>query len=308
MPRTSFRGPLPPMDDQQRELSANLRRHVDYLATTIGPRNIWTPGSMLKTATYIQQNFDRTAYPVTLQEYSAYNQKSLNIQLEIKGAGNPEQIIIIGAHYDTVLNSPGANDNASGVAALLELARLLTTGGKPARTLRLVAFANEEPPFYYGKDMGSSRYAKRCREQQENIVAMLSLETMGMFSEQPGSQHYPFPLNFFYPDTGNFIAFAGNLGSRALVRKTIGAFRQNCAFPSEGVAAPELLTGIGWSDHWSFWQEGYPALMVTDTAFFRSDNYHTPSDTANQLDYDKLARVTAGLAATITELAVRRSF
>jgi Zn-dependent M28 family amino/carboxypeptidase len=302
MPHTSFRGALPPLSGKEQEVSTNLQKHVHYLATTIGQRNIWTPGSMLKTATYIRQTFDQTAYPVSLQEYTAYNQKSVNIELEIPGQGRAEEIIVIGAHYDTVLNSPGANDNGSGVAALLEIARLLTAS-KPDRTIRLVAFANEEPPFYYSKDMGSRQYARRCRERQENIVAMLSLETIGVYSDAPGSQHYPFPLSLFYPATGNFIAFAGNTGSRDLVHKAIGAFRQNCLFPSEGIAAPELLTGIGWSDHWSFWQEGYPAIMVTDTAFFRSPDYHTSFDVADKLDYERLARVTVGLAETVARLA-----
>lgn len=303
MPHTSFRNHQPTLSQKEQKVSANLQKHLHYLAKTIGQRNIWTPGSMQKTATYIQQMFAQTAYPVSLQEYTAYNQKSVNIELEIPGQGRADEIIVIGAHYDTVLNSPGANDNGSGVAALLELARLLSANDKPGRTVRLVAFANEEPPFYYSKDMGSRQYAKRCRQREENIVAMLSLETMGVYSNTPGSQRYSFPLGLFYPDTGNFIAFAGNIKSRGLVHKTISTFRQNCQFPSEGIAAPELLTGIGWSDHWSFWQEGYPAIMVTDTAFFRSPNYHTSFDVANKIDYDKLARVTVGLAETVARLA-----
>jgi Zn-dependent M28 family amino/carboxypeptidase len=211
----------------------------------------------------------------------------------------PDQIIIVGAHYDSVLGSPGANDNGSGVASLLEISRLLA-GKKPARTVRLVAFTNEEPPWL---DMGSRVYASRSRGRKENIVGMLSLETMGYYSEAPNSQEYPFPFSFFYPHTANFIGFVGNIRSRHLVRLSLATFRNTTQFPSEGTAAPGWITGIGWSDHWSFWREGFRAIMVTDTAFFRYDPYHTRKDTPEKIDYDRLARVTKGLAEVVVELA-----
>ena len=198
--------------------------------------------------------------------------------------------------------SPGADDNASGVAALLELARLLAGTALP-RTVRFVAFANEEAPFFYGDEMGSNLYAARAHAQGERIEAMLSLETVGYFTDQPGSQRYPFPFSLFYPDTGNFIGFVGNLSSRRLVRRVIGAFRVSTAFPSEGVAAPSGMEGVHWSDHWSFWEAGYPAIMVTDTAPFRYPHYHTATDTPEQLDYTGLARVTGGLAEVVGVLA-----
>jgi hypothetical protein len=151
--------------------------------------------------------------------------------------------------------------------------------------------------------MGSRIYASRLRQQHEDIVGMLSLETMGFYSEAPHSQEYPFPFSFLYPDSANFIGFVANLRSRHLMRLSLAAFRRTTRFPSEGTAAPGWITGIGWSDHWSFWREGYRAIMVTDTAFFRYEHYHTRQDTPEKIDYDRLARVTNGLAEVVRELA-----
>lgn len=302
MPGSSFSGHLPPLTKEEQKTAALLKKHVHTLAQVIGPRNIWRPSSMATTVNYLTDEMRHCGYTVLQHEFTAYDVTAVNVEVEIKGSRQPEEIIVIGAHYDTVEGCPGANDNGSGVAFLLELARHLTDA-RPARTIRLVAFANEEPPFYYSKDMGSLHYARRCGHRKENIVAMLSLETMGFYSDQPGSQHYPFPFSVFYPDTANFIAFVGNVRSRHLVRQAIGAFRKHARFPSEGLAAPDFIAGIGWSDHWSFWQAGYPAIMITDTAFFRCNAYHTAADTAEKLDYERMARVVTGLVHTIMELA-----
>lgn len=302
MPGSSFTGSLPPLSPEEEQSGKELKRHVNTLAQVIGQRNIWTPGSMDTTVTYLQKTLESNGYRVTRQEYEIYDNVSLNLEVEIPGSKNTSEIVVIGAHYDTVPDCPGANDNGSGVAALLELARLLRQT-QPERTIRLVAFANEESPFYFSRDMGSRHYAAQCKIRQEKISAMISLETIGFYSDEPGSQHYPFPFSFFYPDTANFIAFVGNIRSRHLVRQTIGAFRSHAHFPSEGLAAPGFVTGVGWSDHWSFWKEGFPAIMVTDTAFFRYNAYHTPADTAEKLDYQRMARVVRGLAPTLLHLA-----
>jgi Zn-dependent M28 family amino/carboxypeptidase len=214
----------------------------------------------------------------------------------------PEEIVVVGAHYDSVLSCPGANDNASGVAAVLEIARLLAEE-KLSRTVRLVAFVNEEPPFFRSDYMGSRVYATRSRQRGDQIVAMFAIETIGYYSDQAGSQCYPFPLGFFYPHTGNFIAFVGNLSSRNLVQQAIASFRKHTAFPSEGAAVPVWIPGIDWSDHWSFWKEKYPALMITDTALFRYKYYHKPEDTPDKIDYDRMARVVAGIARVVAEIA-----
>jgi hypothetical protein len=185
---------------------------------------------------------------------------------------------------------------------VLELARLLA-GQQLARTVRFVAFVNEEAPFFQTDAMGSWVYARRSRARGEQIVAMLAIETIGFYSDVVGSQHYPFPFGLLYPHTGNFIGFVGNIASRTLVHRSLAAFRQHTPFPSEGVAAPCWMTGIGWSDHWAFWQEGYPGVMVTDTALFRYAPYHTRADTPDRVNYERMARVVAGLARVVTALA-----
>ncbi len=298
----SYSGPFLPLAEQEKEISANLRDHVFMLAGDIGERNIWRPQKLYAAAEYIERVWQVQNFPVQRQVYAAKGVESPNLIIEIKGGALAGQIILVGAHYDSVPGSPGANDNGSGVASLLEISRLLAETN-PARTIRLVAFTNEEHPFFLRRDMGSRVYASRARRQKENIVAMLSLETMGYFTEAPDSQNYPFPFGFFYPHTANFIGFVGNIRSRRLVASSLAAFRRTTKFPAEGTAAPGWITGIGWSDHWSFWREGYRAIMVTDTAFFRYRYYHTSQDTPEKIKYDSLARVTGGLAKVIAELA-----
>ncbi|HWP01518.1 MAG TPA: M28 family peptidase [Methylococcus sp.] len=299
----SHSGPLPPLTEAQRQLRGRLERHVKALAGEIGERHLWRPEALAAAAAYIERTLADMGYAVVSQTYVTHGRSVRNLEAELEGTVPEGGIVVIGAHYDTVPGSPGANDNASGVAALLELARL-AKGSRPARTLRFVAFVNEEPPLFYTKVMGSRVYARRARERGENIVAMISLETIGYYTEAPGSQGYPIPFfHLFYPSRGDFLAFVGNIASRDLVRRSIAAFRRHAAFPSEGVAAPGWVGGVHWSDHWSFWQEGYPAIMVTDTALFRYPHYHAASDTPDRLDFDGLARVVAGLGAVVADLA-----
>ncbi|MEN8198980.1 MAG: M28 family peptidase [Thermodesulfobacteriota bacterium] len=302
MPGSSYTAPLPPLSEQERHTAGLLEKHVHILANEIGPRNIWRRSSMDSTVRYLDKVLSDMGYVVQRQEFSSYKVTSVNLEVEIPGHLYPEEIVVIGAHYDTVSDCPGANDNGSGVAALLQLASLLGDS-RPQRTVRLVAFANEEPPFFFNNTMGSTFYAARCRDRKEKIVGMLSLETIGYYSDKPNSQHYPFPFSIFYPSTANFIGFVGNIRSRQLVRQTIKAFRNHTKFPSEGLAAPSFITGVGWSDHLSFWREGYPAIMVTDTAFYRYAPYHTSADTPEKINYERLARVVTGLVPTILELA-----
>ena len=302
MPGSTWTGPLPPLTDREQLIHDNLGRHVAALAGRIGERNVWRPEAMAAAAAYIRESLEDAGYTVTFQPFTSRGQIVSNVEAVLPGQGAADEIIVIGAHYDSVVDCPGADDNASGVAALLELARLLAGVTLP-RTVRFVAFANEEAPFFYGDEMGSNRYAIRAQAQGERIEAMLSLETMGYYTDEPRTQKYPFPFSYFYPDTGNFVGFVGNFSSRPLVRKAIGAFRATTAFPSEGVAAPSGMEGIHWSDHWSFWQAGYPAIMVTDTAPFRYPHYHEASDTPQQIDYTGMARVTGGLAEVVGVLA-----
>jgi Zn-dependent M28 family amino/carboxypeptidase len=227
-----------------------------------------------------------------------------NLEADVAGGARAREVVVVGAHYDTAAGGPGAADNASGVAALLAIARSLTASKlAPARTLRFVAFVNEEPPYFWNPEMGSLVYAKACKARGDDVVAMLSLETLGYFRDDAGSQKYPPIVSWFYPDRGDFIAFVGNLGSRSVVREAIATFRGAVRFPSEGAALPSFVTGVGWSDQWSFWQVGYPGVMVTDTAPFRNPHYHQMSDTPDTLDYDRLSRVTEGLVAVVKKLA-----
>ncbi len=211
-----------------------------------------------------------------------------------------EGAIVVGAHYDTVPGSPGADDNASAVAVLIELAALMKDASPP---LRFVAFANEELPYSHGEEMGSFAYAKRARGRGERVRAMFSLEMLGYYSDAPGSQRYPPLMRWFYPDRADFIAFVGDLGARRLVKRAHALFRKHSSFPSESLAAPSFIRGIRASDHWSFRMHGYPAIMVTDTAYNRNPHYHRASDTPDTLDYERMARVTLGLAGMLRELA-----
>jgi Zn-dependent M28 family amino/carboxypeptidase len=299
VPGASYAGALKPLTGEEQVIAGNLRRHVAAVASR--EHNFLKVAELEAAARYIEKALAGSGLTVATQHFVSGPAEVRNIEVEIRGGARASEIVIVGAHYDSVLGAPGANDNGSGVAAVIELARLFAAE-KPARTLRLVEFVNEEPPFYHTDAMGSRRYARRSKERGENILAMLSLETIGYYSDLPGSQRYPFPLGLFYPSTGNFIAFVSNLTSRALLHETLASFRRHAGIPSEGVAAPAFIPGVDWSDHWSFWREGWPALMVTDTAPYRYPHYHSAQDTPDKVDYERLARVVTGLHGMLREL------
>jgi Zn-dependent M28 family amino/carboxypeptidase len=284
------------------ECTARLRRHVQSLAGEIGERNVWRPKALRAAADYIRGEFEALGYSVAVQTYRVNDMDCENLEVVIPGRDNPAESILAGAHYDTVEGSPGADDNASGVAGLIEMARLLR-GARPARTAKLVAFVNEEPPFFFFGEMGSKVYAQAARRRGDDIRVMLSLEMLGCYSDLLHSQSYPPFLRWFYPDRGNFIAFVSNLRSRLRLREVVAAFRSNSNFPSEQLTSPAFVPGVAWSDQLSFWRLGYPAVMVTDTAFYRNPYYHTPLDTPEKLCYPEMARVVTGLAKTVAALA-----
>ena len=301
VPGKSYMGAPAALTSEEEGLARNLRQHVEAIAS--GEHNVINkPAALEAAARHVEFTLFGLGYQVDTQRFQVDRDEARNVEVELPGGARAGEIVVVGAHYDSALGAPGANDNGSGVAALLELARILR-GSQPARTLRFVAFVNEEPPFYRGDAMGSRQYARRCRERGENIVAMFSLETIGYYSDQAGTQRYPFPLSFFYPSTGVFVAFVSNLSSRGLLHEAIASFRRHAQFPSEGVAAPSFIPGVDWSDHWSFWQEGYPALMVTDTAPYRYPHYHTAQDTPDKVNYEALARVVKGLEGMLRDLA-----
>lgn len=301
MPDVSYRGPLPPLTVDEVALQEALRRDVETLAVRIGPRNRFAPGSLARAVAYLEAELGAPGYAVGRQSYAVGGETFHNLEVERAGSGRAGEIVVAGAHYDSPISSPGANDNATGTAAVLALARRFAAL-TPARTVRFVAFVNEEA-YFQRPEMGSLVYAKAARQRGDRIVAMLSLETIGYYSDEPGSQRYPRPFHLLYPSTGNFVAFVGNVASRALVREAIGAFRRHARFPSEGLAIPNVVPGVGWSDHWAFWEVGYRAAMVTDTALYRYREYHTAEDTADKVDYARLARVVAGLGPVIEALA-----
>lgn len=301
MPGRSHNGALRPLTPQESDLAGKLEGHVCALAEEIGVRHQLIPGTLEKSVAYISRVFSDLDYVVQEQAYEVDGQTVKNIEVEIRGKRVPEEIVVVGAHYDSVLNCPGADDNATGIAAVVELSRMLRLSN-PDRTIRFVAFTHEERPNGQNRTMGSQVYARRCRARNEKIVAALAMETMAYYSDEPGSQKYPPPFNFIYPTVGNFIGFVGDTTSRDLVHKCISSFRSHTDFPSEGVASWQWVPGVGSSDHEPFWCEGYPGLMVTDTAPFRNPYYHTTGDTRDKLDFPRFARVVAGMARVLKDL------
>jgi len=282
-------------------LAQALRRHVERLAGEIGERNVFRPQALKAAEEYLTTTWKALGLTVERQTYLARGVACANLEVTLPGQ-TLQDVLLLGAHYDSVLGSPGADDNGSGVAVLLELARLL----KPfalAKTVRLVAFVNEEPPFFFTSMQGSFKYAQRARARGDNIQLMLSLESMGYYCDTPGCQRYPPLLRFFYPSTGNFIGFVTCCKYRNQLKHLTQAFRAVCDFPLQPAAVFAWIPGVAWSDHLSFWRQGYPAIMVTDTALYRYPWYHRAEDTPDKLDYLRLAEVTYGLAKTLCRLA-----
>jgi hypothetical protein len=304
MPGQSFAGPRPPLTAREAATRDALRRDVEALAVGIGERNLDHPEALARAADWVAAALTLGGRAPSRLRYDAGGLPVENIELELApapGGPSPPEIVVVGAHYDSAPGSPGADDNASGVAAMLALARAFEGRPRP-RALRFVGFVNEEPPYFQSDEMGSLVYARRCRARGDRIVAMISLETMGYFADAGGTQRYPFPLSVFYPSRGDFLGFVADYGSRELARGAVGAFREGATLPSEGAALVAQTPGVGWSDHWSFWQAGYPAFMVTDTAPFRYPHYHTSRDLPGALDYERLARAVAGLERVIERL------
>jgi Zn-dependent M28 family amino/carboxypeptidase len=301
MPGISYTGPFQKLSEEEIEIEQNIKNHIEILASQIGERNIWNFEGLCAAADYIERIFMELDYHVSIQSFNINKKEVKNIEVELNGAQNSDEIVVVGAHYDSCFGTTGANDNGSGVAALLEIARLVQNHTSD-RSLRLVAFVNEEPPFFQTDEMGSYVYARRSRKRSENIKAMLSLETIGYYSDKKNSQNYPFPFSLFYPNIGNFIGFVGNIESKDLVCQVIESFRKHTNFPSQGVAAAQWLPGIGWSDQWAFWKMNFPAIMITDTAPYRYPYYHTAADTPEKIDYDSTARVVSGITLVVLDL------
>jgi hypothetical protein len=303
VPGRSHAGPLPPLTPDQAALAARLREHVRAVAS--GPHNLAHPEELERAALHIEAALEGMGYAVRRQPFSAAGREVRNIEAVVEpAAAAGAKTLVVGAHYDSYLHAPGANDNGTGVAGVLELAGLLADlRGKASLRIRLALFVNEEPPFFKTELMGSLVYARRLKASGEPVVGMLALETLGFYSDAERSQRYPPPLGLLYPGRGDFVAFVGLVSSRALVRRTVAAFRALAPFPSVGGTAPGFIPGVDWSDHWSFERVGIPAVMVTDTALYRYPHYHTPADSPEKVDYERLARVVSGLERVIRRWA-----
>jgi hypothetical protein len=304
--RLSPAGPRPAlsgaMASELEALEARLMRHVQVLAGEIGERHLFRAAALDAAAGYIREVWARQGLVVREEPFEVHGRRCANLLVELPERGGSQELVVVGAHYDSVIGSPGANDNATGVAVLLELSRALRSA-RLARTLRLVAFVNEEPPFFQTEAMGSRRHARQARARGDAIVAMLSLETLGVYSARPGSQRYPFPLGAFYPATGNFLGVVGNLRSRGLVREVVAHLAAVTDFPVEAAATVAWIPGVAWSDHWSFWQEGYRAVMLTDTALYRYAEYHSAADRPEVVNAREFARAAHGLIEAVRRLA-----
>jgi Zn-dependent M28 family amino/carboxypeptidase len=279
-----------------------LERHVVRLAAEIGPRNSYHLEALRAAAAFVEAYLAEVGQVPVPQPYEARGQSFANIAAEIAGAaGRRDEVVVVGAHYDSHKDSPGADDNGSAVAALLELARHFAH--RPAsRTLRFVAFTNEEAPFTRRRDMGSRVYARECRRRGDNIVAMICLESLGFYAEQPGSQWLSLG-GLLLPRRGDFLALVANGRSRQLLARVVAKLRgQHESLPYRALVLPTNVPGAWSSDHWSFWREGYPAVMVTDTAPLRNRYYHTREDTPDKVDFTRLDQAVNDLKAVIADL------
>jgi Zn-dependent M28 family amino/carboxypeptidase len=282
-------------------MSDYLRQVVTRLAGDIGTRTFRDLDRLESTATTISEHFASFGYRVTRQPFVFGGNTYHNIIAEHTGGASPETLLIVGAHYDSVSTTPGADDNASGVAGLLGLARALA-GARMERTVRFVAFALEEWPVYRSRNMASYHYALSLKEKNERVEGMICLEMLGYFCDREGCQHYPVPfLNTIFPKTGNFISMVGNMRSKKFTERIATSFQQGTDLPVVTLNAPAIVIGIDFSDHWSFGKFGYKALMVTDTAFYRNPHYHAPTDLPDTLDYARMSKVVEGLATAIRE-------
>lgn len=301
VPGQSFSGPLPGLTDEEQALTNRLRTHVAAIAAEW--HNAADVDALRKVEAYLTGTLESSGLHVRRDAFDVDGHEVANLEVVVEPTSPVRDTIVIGAHYDSAGLAPGANDNATGTAAVIELAKSLKDRPPVSTRLRFVLFVNEEPPHFKTETMGSLVYARALAQSGERVRGMICLETLGAFSDLPGSQAYPALLDRFFPDRANFIAMVGTLGSRALMHDVIGSFRAHTQFPTVGGVLPSLVPGIDWSDHWSFGEVGIPAIMVTDTALYRYPHYHTVADTVDKVDAEGLARITKGIERVIKDLA-----
>lgn len=299
MPGKSYSGSFTGTPTES-EIEADLRTHIHNLCKVIGQRNSQT--ALQASVDYIKTNLAKLGYEVREQEFEVDQQKFRNLEAELKGNSPDAETLLVGAHYDSVTGSPGADDNGSGVATVLELAKLCKDK-QHKNNIRFVLFACEEPPYFSSENMGSCHYAKLCKKEGKKIQGILVMETLGYYTDKPDSQTYPLGFAPGYPTIGNFIGFVGNQSSRPLIEKCVKTFREQCDFPSEGISAPDWINGIDWSDQYWFWKNSIPGLMITDTAPYRYPHYHSLQDTEDKLNYPSFAKVVSGLLKVVDGVA-----
>lgn len=290
-------------DRDPRALASTLERHIVAIASR--PHNIDHYPALEAAAQYIEATLSAAGLTPVPQRYQVdgYDVRNIEVVITPPDAGPDTPTFVLGAHYDSADDSPGAHDNGTGVAAALELARRLGRVPPQSIRLRVVFWVNEEQPYGKSPDMGSWRHAQRLKASGEPVIGALALETLGYFSRRTGSQQFPFPFGLIYPRIGDFVAFVGLPGSRALTHRLTRSFRRHCDVPSIGGVAPGFIPGVDLSDHWAYHQFGFPALMVTDTAPFRNPYYHQTDDLPATVDYATLQRITLGLERAIRDIA-----
>lgn len=297
-PSSALSEPTP----EERDLAGRLRVTVEHLALKIGERNMDKSWNYASATDDLARDLEKLGYEARRQGYVIGTDVVQNIEAKVAGGRHGDESIVVGAHYDTEKGTPGADDNASGVAAVFELARTFRDK-KPNRTVRFVFFANEEAPYTQTEQMGSLVYAKDLVAHGTRVVAMLSVESIGFYSGSAGSQHYPAALSSRYPTTGDFVAVVANEASRPLCQNLTQALKRAATLPVVGDVVPDAVPEGSRSDQWSFWKLDLPAVMITDTAPFRNPHYHKPTDLPDTLDFDRMSRVVAGLAKVLDVLA-----
>jgi hypothetical protein len=278
---------------------------VSYFADTLGQRNPPHYEALTAARDWITAIWESQGYEVKTQSFLVEGKECTNLEIEIPGRSVPSEIVILSAQYDTWPDAPGANNNGSGMAVLLKLSEMLKSH-QPDRTLRLVAFTTQEPPYTNTEAMGSLRYAQRCRERDEDIRVEISMDAIGIYKHEPGTQKIPFPFSLFYPSRGNFLAFIADLKTRPYVVETTRGFKKGSSFPIEAASVPGWVKGASWSDHGSFWQYGYAGMQITDTGTYRALSHTTSEDTIEKIDFTALARITIGMYCSILELTSAR--
>ncbi len=288
-------------------IKKDMEADVAYMQG-LGPRNSESEAhykQLRKCEDWIVRKWESQGYTVKRHSFTVDGRNYANLEIEFPGKASPSEIIIVSAQYDTLPGSSGANNNASGMAVLFQLGGLLKNYAGD-RTLRLVAFVNEEDPFFGTDKMGSYQYAMSSHRKGEDIKFMLSLDSLGIYKDGPGTQQLPFPFSLFYPDRGNFLAFIGNLPSRSYVITATRGFKKGSSFPIRAGVVPEWVEGAAWSDHLSFWRFGYPGIQVTDTGAFRSASHTTGEDTMEKLNFDSMSHIVMGMYGSIIELTTDR--